>query len=267
MAASKLALGAPSMTRSSAAILFATPVLAPVAVLDTMTLPHGTRVTASGDLPTGWACVLLNLWPDVLKDENRSLIATLAKPRPNQHATRSDGELLRTLRRRVQGWLNGADAPRDAVGSTAELRARLYADAATFATGSPGGWSPTVVACQKPAGKTVKPQQPARRQHKPHGPRRDLYWTLTTDKGHRVLYKAASAVGRAMSSGTAPVPPGWHLCRGIEYGDGAHGTAAKKTLRVRADYDSDPSVPFTQRLAIETFVTWIKAVASSAGRR
>lgn len=247
------------MTRSSDAVLFATPVLAPRSVLDTMTLPHGSRVAASSDLPTGWACVLLNLWPDVLKDKNRSLIATLAKPRPNPHAKRSDGELLRNLRRRVQGWLNCAGLPRDAVASTAELRARLYAEAATFATGSPGGWPPTVVDCQKPAGKTVKPQQPARRQpHKPHSPRRDLYWVLTTDKGHRVLYKAASAVGRAMSSGTAPVPPGWHLARGVEYGDGVKGAPIKKTLRVRADYDADPSVPLARRLAIETFATWVK---------
>ena len=252
------------MTRSSAAILFATPVLAPGSVLDTMTLPHGTRVAASSDLPTGWACVLLNLWPDVLEDENRSLIATLAKPRPNPHAKRSDGELLRNLRRRVQGWLNGADAPRDAVASTVKLRDRLYAEAATFATGSPGGWPLTVVACQKPAEKTAKPRQPAKRQpHKPHSPRRDLYWVLTTDKGHRVLYKAASAVGRAMSSGTAPVPPGWHLARGAEHGDGSPGSPVKKILRVRADYDADPSILLAQRLAIETFVTWVKNAAGN----
>lgn len=250
------------MTRSSGAVLFTTPVLAPTPVLDTMTLPHGTRVAASSDLPTGWACVLLNLWPDVLKDENRSLIATLAKQRPNPHAKRSDGELLRNLRRRVQGWLNCAGLPRDAVASTAELRASLYAEAATFATGSPGGWPLTVAACQKPAEKTVKPQQPARRQpHKPHSPRRDLYWTLTTDKGHRVLYKAASAVGRALSSGTAPVPPGWHLSRGAGCGDGVKGAPVDKIRRVRADYDADPSVSFTRRLAIETFVTWIKNAA------
>lgn len=252
------------MTRSSAATLFATPVLAPRAVLDTMPLPHGSRVATSSDLPTGWTCVLLNLWPDVLKDENRSLIATLAKPRPNPHAKRSDGELLRNLRRRVQGWLNGADAPLDAVASTAELRARLYAEAATFATGSPDGWPPTVVAHQKPAKKTVKPKQPAKPQpHKPHSPRRDLYWVLTTDKGHRVLYKAASAVGRAMSSGTAPVPPGWHLTRGAEHGDGSRGSPVKKILRVRADYDVDPSIPLAQRLAIEAFVTWVKNAAGN----
>lgn len=247
------------MTRSSAAILFTTPVLAPTSVLDTMTLPSGTRMAVSSDIPDGWGCVLLNLWPDVLGGGNKSLIATLAKPRPNPHAKRSDGELLRNLRRRVQGWLNCAGLPRDAVASTAELRARLYAEAATFATGSPGGWPLTVAACQKPAGKTVKPQQPARRQpHKPHSPRRDLYWTLVTDKGHRVLYKATSAVGRAMSSGTAPVPTGWRLCRGVEYGDGVKWTPVDKIRRVRADYDADPSVTFTQRLSIETFVTWIK---------
>lgn len=250
------------MTRSSAAILFTTPVLAPTTVLDAMTLPHVTRVVASNDMPTGWACVLLNLWPDVLKDENRSLIATQAKSRPNPHAKRSDGELLRNLRRRVQGWLNGAGLPQDAVASIVELRARLYTEAATFATGSPGGWPPPVSAYQEPAKKTVKPQQLAKRQpHKPHGPRRDLYWTLTTDKGHRVLYKATSAVGRAMSSGTAPVPPGWHLCRGVEYGDGVKGTPVGKIRRVKADYDADPSVSFTQLLAIEAFVTWAKNAA------
>lgn len=252
------------MTRSSAAILFATPVLAPAPVLDTMTLPHGTRVAASIDLPTGWACALLNLWPDVLKDENQSLIATLAKPRPNPRAKRSDGELLRNLRRRVQGWLNCAGLPRDAVASTAELRARLYAEAATFATGSPGGWPPPVVAYQNPTQKTVKPQQPAKRQpHKPHSPRRDLYWVLTTDKGHRVLYKAASAVGRAVSSGTAPLPPGWHMERSAEHGDGSRGSPVKKILRVRADYDADPSVPLARRLVIEAFVTWVKNAAGS----
>lgn len=250
------------MTRGSGAVLFTTPVLAPTSVLDAMSLPHGTRVAASNDLPTGWSCAMLNLWPDVLEDENRSLIAIQAKPRPNPHAKRSDGELLRNLRRRVQGWLNGAGLPQDAVASVVELRSRLYAEAATFATGSPGGWPPPVAAYKEPAKKTVKPKQPAKRQtHKPHGPRRDLYWTLTTDKGHRVLYKAASAVGRAMSSGTAPVPPGWRLRRGIEYGDGARGAPVKKTLRVRADYDADPSVSFTQRLAIEAFVTWIKNAA------
>lgn len=253
------------MTRSSGSVLFTTPVLAPGPVLDAMTLPRGTRVAASDDLPTGWACVLLNLWPDVLEGENRSLIATPSKPRPNQHATRSDGELLRTLRRRVHGWLNATDVPAAERHSASETRAASYAAAEVFATGKPGGWGAplTISGDRKPAPSIAG----TRRPHKPHGPRRDLYWTLTTDKGHRVLYKAASAVGRAMSSGTAPVPPGWHLCRGIEYGDGARGAAVKKTLRVRADYDSDPSVPFTQRLAIETLVTWIKAVARSADRR
>ena len=247
------------MTRSSTAILFATPVLAPSTVLDAMTLPHGTRVAASNDLPTGWACVLLSLWPDVLKDENRSLIATQAKPRPNPHAKRSDGELLRRLRRRVYGWLSGRGLPHDAVDSVVTLRARMYAEASTFATGSPDGWPSPVPAYREPAKKAVEPKQPAKRQpHKPHSPRRDLYWVLTTDKGHRVLYKAASAVGRAMSSGTAPVPPGWHLARSVEYGDGVKGAPLKKTLRVRADYDADPSIPLAQRLAIETFVTWVK---------
>lgn len=250
------------MTRSSAAVLFTTPVLAPKTVLDAMSLPAGTRVAASGAVPKDWVCILLNLWPDVLEDENRSLIATLAKPRPNPHAKRSDGELLRRIRRRVFGWLNGRGLPRGAVEATAALRASLYAEAATFATGSPGGWPPPVAACKKPAEKTAKPRPPARRQpHKPHGPRRDLYWVLTTDKGRRVLYKAASAVGRAMSSGTAPVPPGWHLARGMEYGDGVKGAPLKKTLRVRADYDADPSMLLAQRLAIEAFVTWVKNAA------
>lgn len=256
------------MTRSSVAVLFTTPVLAPRAVLSAMSLPPGTRVQASSNLPEGWACALLNLWPDVLEGENRSLIATLVKPRPNPHAKRSDGELLRNLRRRVQGWLNGAGLPQDAVAPTAEMRASLYAEAATFATGSPDGWPPPVPACQKPAKEPAKPQQPAKRQtHKPHGPRRDLYWTLTTDKGHRVLYKAASAVGRAISSGTAPVPPGWRMTRCIEYGDGIRRTPVKKILRVRADYDADASVTLQQRLAVEAFVTWVKAVAHSTDRR
>lgn len=247
------------MTRSSAATLFATPVLAPATVLDTMTLPHGARVAASSSLPTGWACCLLNLWPDTLEDENGSLIATMAKPRPNPCAKRSDGELLRRLRRRVHGWLSGRGLPRDAVDSVVTLRARMYAEASTFATGSPDGWGAPVPAYTKPAKANVKPKPPVKRQpHKPRSPRRDLYWVLTTDKGHRVLYKVASAVSRAMSSGTAPVPPGWHLARSVEYGDGVKGAPLKKTLRVRADYDADPSIPLAQRLAIETFVTWVK---------
>lgn len=250
------------MTRGSDAVLFATPVLVPTAVLYTSRVPASKYVTRSSDLPTGWHVVLLNLWPGALEDGNKSLIATLAKPRPNLVAKRSDGDLLRALRRRVQGWLNGRGMPQDAVASVIELRARLYAEAATFATGSPGGWPPPVAACKKPAEKTAKPRQPVRRKsHKPHAPRRDLYWVLTTDKGHRVLYKAASAVGRAISSGTAPVPPGWHMTRGAEHGDGSRGSPAKKILRVRADYDADPSTLLAQRLAIEAFVTWIKNAA------
>ena len=250
------------MTRSPTPPLLATPVLVPASVLYASRVPASKCVTRSSDLPTGWHVVLLNLWPDTLEDGNKSLIATLAKPRPNLMAKRSDGELLRALRRRVQGWLNGRGMPRDAVASVVELRARLYAEASTFATGSPDGWPPTVVAYQKPAKKAVEPKQPAKPQsHKPHSPRRDLYWVLTTDKGHRVLYKAASAVGRAMSSGTAPVPPGWHLTRSAEHGDGSRGSPVKKILRVRADYDADPSIPLVQRLAIEAFVTWVKNAA------
>lgn len=250
------------MTRSPTPPLLATPVLVPTAVLYASRVPASKYVTRSSDLPTGWHAVLLNLWPGALEDGNKSLIATLAKPRPNLMAKRSDGDLLRALRRRVQGWLNGRGMPQDAVTSVIELRARLYAEAATFATGSPGGWPPPAAACRKPAEKTARPRQPARRQsHKPHSPRRDLYWVLTTDKGHRVLYKAASAVGRAMSSGTAPVPRGWYLTRGAEYGDGSRGSPLKKILRVRADYDADASVTLQQRLAIETFVTWVKNAA------
>lgn len=253
------------MTRSSGVVLFTTPVLAPVSVLDVMNLPSGTRMAASSDLPDDWGCVLLNLWPDVLEDENKSLIATLAKPRPNPHATRSDGELLRTLRRRVHGWLNATDVPADELDAVSDERARSYAKAGAFATGKPGTWSDPVRFGEKVELKRRRSLSTGtrKRPHKPHGPRRDLYWTLTTDKGHRVLYKAASAVGRAMSSGTAPVPPGWHLCRVVEYGDGVQGAPVDKTRRVRADYDADPSVSFTQRLAIEAFVTWIKNAASN----
>lgn len=251
------------MTRSSSDVLFATPVLAPTPVLDAMNLPSGTRMAASSDLPDGWGCVLLNLWPDVLEDENRSLIATLAKPRPNPHATRSDGELLRTLRRRVHGWLNATDVPADEFDAVNDERARSYANAGTFATGKPGTWSDPVRFGEKVGLKRRRSLSTGtrKRPHKPHAPRRDLYWTLTTDKGHRVLYKAASAVGRAMSSGTAPVPPGWHLRCGAGYGDGVKGGAVDKIRRVRADYDADLSVPFTQRLAVEAFVAWIKNAA------
>lgn len=251
------------MTRSSEAVLFTTPVLAPIPVLDAMNLPSGTRMATSSDLPDGWGCVLLNLRPDVLEGENRSLIATLAKPRPNPHATRSDGELLRTLRRRVHGWLNATDVPAGESDAVNDERARSYAKAGTFATGKPGTWSDPVRFGEQVGLKRRRslPTGTRKRQHKPHSPRRDLYWALTTDKGRRVLYKAASAVGRAMSSGTAPVPPGWQLCRGVEYGDGVKGTPVDKIRRVRADYDADSSVSFTQRLAIEAIVTWIKNAA------
>lgn len=251
------------MTRSSGAVLFTTPVLAPTSVLDAMNLPSGTRVAASSDLPDGWGCVLLNLWPQILDDENRSLIATLVKPRPNPRATRSDGELLRSLRRRVHGWLNATDVPADELDAVNDERARSYTKAASFATGKPGTWSDPVRFGEKVELKRSRSLSTGtrKRPHKPHGPRRDLYWTLTTDKGHRVLYKAASAVGRAMSSGTAPVPPGWHLSRGVEYGDGVRGAPVDKIRRVRAGYDADPSVSFTQRLAIEAFVIWVKNAA------
>lgn len=257
------------MTRSSGAVLFTTPVLAPTSVLDAMNLPSGTRMAASSDLPDGWSCALLNLWPDVLEGENKSLIATLTGPRPNPHATRSDGELLRTIRRRVHGWLNATDVPADELDAVSDERARSYTKAETCATGNPGTWSDPVRFGERVGLKRRRSLSTGtrKRQHKPHGPRRDLYWILTTDKGHRVLYKAASAVGRAISSGTAPVPRGWHLTRGTEHGDGSRGSPVKKILRVRADYDPDPSVPFTQRLAIEAFVTWIKVVARSTERR
>lgn len=257
------------MTRSSGAVLFATPVLAPASVLAAMNLPSGTRMAVSSDLPDGWACVLLNLRPDTLEGDNRSLIATLAKPRPNPFATRSDGELLRTIRRRVHGWLNATDVPANELAAVNDERARSYAKAGTFATGEPGTWSDPVRFGERAGLKRRRSLSTGtrKRPHKPHGPRRDLYWTLTTDKGHRVLYKAASAVGRAMSSGTAPVPPGWHLCRGVEYGDDVKGTPVDKIRRVRADYDADPSVSFTQRLAIEAFVTWVRNAARSADRQ
>lgn len=249
------------MTRNPDSVLFTTPVLVPAAVLHAGKVPASKRVAASNDLPPGWRAALLNLWPDALEKENRSLIAALAKPRPNLSAKRSDGELLRSLRRRVHGWLNATDVPAAERGSVSEARAASYAAAETFATGKPGGWGAplTTSGDRKPVPSTAGTKRP----HKPHGPRRDLYWTMTTDKGHRVLYKAASAVGRAMSSGTAPVPPGWRLCRGIECGDGARGTAVKKILRVRADYDADQSVVLAQRLAIEAFVTWIRGVAGN----
>ena len=252
------------MTRSSDAVLFTTPVLVPTDVFHSSAVPASKHVAMASDLPAGWHAILLNLWPDVLENENRSLIATVAKPRANPHAKRSDGELLRRIRRRVHGWLNGRGLPRDAVDSVVTLRARMYAEASTFATGSPDGWRPPVPAYTKPAKANAKPRQPARRQsHKPRSPRRDTYWVLTTDKGRRVLYKAASAVGRAMSSGTAPLPPGWHLTRCAERGDGDRGNPAKKILRARADYDADPSIPLAQRLAIEAFVTWVKNAAGN----
>ena len=244
------------MTRSSSAPLFTTPVLAPVAVLHASSVPASKYVARSNDLPQGWHCVLLNLWPDALNGENKSLVATKARPQANLQAKRSDGELLRSLRRRVHGWLGAADVPEEEKPGVGDARRLSYFAAATFATGSPDGWGAPLNAAKDR--RPVTAVNRAKRQHKPHGPRRDIYWVLTTDKGHRVLYKATSAVGRAMSSGTAPVPPGWRLCRGIEYGDGTRGTAVKKILRVRADYDADSSVPFAQRLAIETFVTWVK---------
>lgn len=247
------------MTRSSSAPLFTTPVLVPTDVLHASTVPASKYVARSNDLPQGWHCVLLDLWPDAMNGENKSLVATKAKPRANLQAKRSDGELLRSLRRRVHGWLNATDVPVAEMAGVSEMRRKSYSVAAVFATGKPDGWGAPLVAAKDRKPATVKDR--ARRPRKPHGPRRDLYWTLTTDKGHRVLYKAASAVGRAMSSGTAPVPPGWHLCRGIGHGDGTRGTAVKKILRVRADYDADVSVTLQRRLAIEVFVNWVKNAA------
>ena len=247
------------MTRGSEAVLFATPVLVPTAVLRVGKVPASKRVAASNDLPPGWHAVLLDLWPDSGEAKNRSLIAVLAKPRPNLMARRSDGELLRSIRRRVHGWLNATDVPAAERHSVSETRAASYAAAESFATGKPGGWgTPLTTSSDR---KPMPSITGTKRTHKPHSPRRDLYWVLTTDKGHRVLYKAASAVGRAMSSGTAPVPPGWHLTRGAEHGDGSRGSPVKKILRVRTDYDADPSIPLAQRLAIEAFVTWVKNAA------
>lgn len=253
------------MARSSDSVLFATPVLIPAAVLHAGKVPASKRVAASSGLPPGWHVALLNLWPDAPEKGNRSLIAPMSKPRPNPSAKRSDGELLRSLRRRVHAWLQATDVPAAERSSVSEDRAASYAAAETFATGKPGGWGVPLTASgdRKPVPSTAGTKRP----HKPHGPRRDLYWALTTDKGHRVLYKAASAVGRAMSSCTAPVPPGWHLARGVEYGDGTRGTPVKKILRVRADYDADASITLQQRLAIEAFVTWVKAVVHPADRR
>ena len=240
--------------------LFTTPVLVPTAVLHAAKVSAGKCVTRSSDLPPEWSCFLLNLWPDVLEAENLSLIATNIKPRPNLTAKRSDGELLRSIRRRVHGWLNATDVPAADRHGVSETRAASYAAAETFATGKPGGWGAPLNVTGNRDGS--RPKQPAKRQpHKPHGPRRDLYWILSTDKGHRVLYKASSAVGRAMSSGTAPVPPGWRLTRNIEYGDGVRSTPTKKILRVRADYYADASVMLQQRLAVEAFVTWVKNAA------
>lgn len=246
------------MTRSSDSVLFATHVLVPTAVLRAGKVPASKHVAASNGVPPGWHAVLLNLWPDVLESGNLSLIAVMAKPMANLAAKRSDGELLRSLRRRVHGWLNASDVPAAERHSIREERASSYAAAEAFATGKPGGWGAPLTASSD---REHTPPARVRRPHKPHGPRRDLYWALTTDKGHRVLYKAASAVGRAMSSGVAPVPPGWRLTRGIEHGDGVRGTPTKKILRVRAGYDTDASVTLQQRLAIEAFVTWVKNVA------
>lgn len=253
------------MTRNSGSVPFATPVLLPAAVLHAGKVPANKRVAASSDLPPGWHVALLNLWPDAMEKGSCPLIATLAKPQPNPSAKRSDGELLRSLRRRVHGWLNASDVPAAERGSVSEERAASYAAAETFATGKPGGWGAplTTSGVRKPVPSTAGTKRP----HKPHGPRRDLYWILTTDKGHRVLYKAASAVGRAMSSGTAPLPPGWRLERSTGYGDGIRGTPTKKILRVRADYDADVSVTLQQRLVIEAFVNWVKEVARSADGR
>ena len=253
------------MTRSSDPTLFITPVLAPTEVLHASKVPVGKYVAQSNDMPPGWRVILLPLWPDAMEAGNRSLIATVAKPRPSLTAKRSGGELLRSLRRRVHGWLHATDVPAAERHSVSESRRSSYSVAATFATGKPDGWgAPLIVAKSR---KHAVAQAGVKRQHKARGPRRDLYWALTTDKGHRVLYKAASAVGRAMSSGTAPVPPGWRLERGAEYGDGSRGSPVKKTLRVRADYDADASVTLQQRLAIEAFVTWVKAVARPTDRR
>lgn len=247
------------MPRSSSTPLFVTPILVPTVVLHAARVPASKHVAMSSDLPAGWRATLLNLWPDVLETGNRSLIATLAKPRANLAVKRSDGELLRSLRRRVHGWLNATDAPAAERTNLREARAHSYAAAAVFATGKPDGWGVPLDV----TGKRVSEVTPGHKRspHKSHGPRRDLYWILCTDKGHRVLYKAASAVGRAMSSGTAPVPPGWRLARGSEHGDGSRGSPTKKILRVRADYSADPSVPLEQRLAIEAFVTWVKSAA------
>lgn len=246
------------MTRSSDPVLFTTPVLVPTEVLHASKVPASKYVAASDDVPPGWRVALLTLWPDVVETGNRSLIATIAKPRPNPLAKRSDGEVLRSMRRRVHGWLNATDVPEAERHSVSEARAASYSAAEVFATGKPGGWG---VPLATSSDRKHAPRARARRPHKPHGPRRDLYWTLTTDKGHRVLYKASSTVGRAISSGTAPLPPGWHLTRGPEYGDGTRGGPVKKILRVRADYDADASVTLQQRMAVESLITWIKAAS------
>lgn len=252
------------MPRSSSAVLLTTPVLVPTDVLYESTVPASKYVTASNEFPTGWHATLLDLWPHTLEGDNRSLIAIKAKPRPNPSAKRSDGELLRSLRRRVHGWLNAAGVPAGVAKDVAAARAQSYAEASAFATGSANRWGrPVAAGATKIQPTRVGGAAVARKPHKKHAPRQDVYHVLRTDRGHVLLFKASSTTGRAIGRGRPALPDGWTLTMCVTHGDGIKGSAVAKVLRVKADYDRDRSVPIAQRLAIESLAMWIKA----AGRR
>nr|DAV49028.1 MAG TPA: hypothetical protein [Caudoviricetes sp.] len=250
------------MTSSQDPVLLTTPVFVPTAVLHDSTVPASKYVTASNNLPIGWHAVLLNLWPHTLEGVNRSLIATKAKPCPNPSAKRSDGELLRSLRRRVHGWLNATDVPVGVAKDVAADRAKSYAEASAFATGSADAWGRVIAAgTTKPRPASPGVQDAVRRSHKKHAPRQDVYHVLRTDRGHTVLFKASSTVGRAIDRDKPAIPDGWTLTRVAGRGDGVKGSATTKILRAKADYDRDRNVPLAKRLAIESLVMWIKAAS------
>lgn len=278
-------------------------VLAPTPVVDRVRASHPDMKITPGEGPlTGYAMVVLTLDPRVIEGwANRALLVSEVKapPKPTS-STVNEGRILQALRLRVSSWLKALELPKVQQPWESIKRLEEYMRVAGVATGSDDGWGlPRAFSNGDPLGCTSprealerikrdvehKPTpgelsegaykaRPGRKgvsqQHKKHQPRRDIYWVLTTCRGHTLYIRSGSAMSRRLDQGDPPsLPDGWTLVRTVAVSEGKVTRAVSERFRAIArDYEGDFQYPQPQKLRVMAIREFFSAVekAAAAGR-
>lgn len=244
-------------------------------------------------LPEGYSVTVLTLDNSVAgKWGNKSLLVSEEKalPIPDPGATEGMGNIVQDIRQWTSSFLKATESaklhrPWDSI-----KRLEAYMEASRFATGDPDEWplprayaNSGSLAFATPRGVldrirkkmegrltpeelsegVYKPRAGRRdvgQKHKPHSPRRDTYWLLTTCKGHTLYIRQGSAVSNTINQGKLPsIPDDWTLRKTAAISTTrVTKTVYERFLAIARDYEKDHGCTGVKRQQIAAIRDYLR---------